>query len=633
MKHGIALVVLLLLRQSVFATAPVEQVMENASKLPHPRLFAFTEDFERARELVSQEGTPNAYAAKRMFARAEDLLDKPVLTRVQTGRRLLAVSRRALYRISHLAMAYRLTGERKYLERGERELKAVCSFPDWNPSHFLDVGEMALAVSIGYDWFYDGLSDASRMEIAEALYRLGLQTGLEPLPWKKMTNNWGQVCRGGLIAASLALCDLYPEEAATLLEESVTGLARSMEVLAPNGCYPEGPGYWNYGMSYNVYGIAMLERACGTDFGLCEKPGFKASAFYPVMVTGPSGRTVGVSDSSDKRSENTVLWWFAKRFAMPDVIGEKEFFAIRVPPEKGKEGWLPPLEVLWADPGIGRPRGDGLPLVWNPGGTVPLVIQRSSWKKDATFFCFKAGSPSSPHGHLDGGNFIFETGGLRWAHELGCEEYNRLEQLGIDLWKMESSSTRWSVYRLNSEGHSVPSVDGMVQYSKGVAKVVEVVDETSAGKGSSVLLDLSTLYPVATSVTRRGILSDDGKHYLIVDRFEGLKPGAVVKWQMITRAVGRGDETDANTLLLHEKGKSLAVRILSQTSQGWNIAPAEGTKPLNTENGGAKVLSFTATATAEGSAELVVAFFDPDIGELPEEKWRSVLENRHFGVL
>ncbi len=631
MKAGIALVVLFMLCQSVSATVPVEQAMANVSQLPHPRLFAFTEDFERAKDMIAQEGTPNAYAAKRMFARADHLLDKPVLTRIQTGRRLLAVSRKALYRISHLAMAYRLTGERKYLERGERELKAVCSFPDWNPSHFLDVGEMSLAVAIGYDWFYDGLSEASRKEIAEALHRLGLQAGLEPLRWKKMTNNWGQVCRGGLIAASLALCDIYPEEAATLLEESVTGLAKSMEVLAPNGCYPEGPGYWNYGMSYNVYAIAMLERACGTDFGLCEKPGFKASGFYPVMVTGPSGRTAGVSDSSAKRGENTVLWWFAKRFAVPGVIGEKEYFAIRVPPEKDKEGWLPPLEVLWADPGIARPRGEGLSLVWNPGGPVPLVIQRSSWKKDSTFVSLKAGSPSAPHGHLDGGTFILEMGGVRWAHELGCEGYNRLEQLGIDLWKMEPSSTRWSVYRLNSEGHSVPSIDGSLQHSKGVAKVAEVVDETAEGKGSSVLLDLSTLYPAATSVTRRGILSGDGKHYLIVDRFEGLKPGTVVKWQMITRADGNIDELDSNTFLLHEKGKSLALRILSQTSKGWDLAPAEGAKPLNTENGGAKALSFTATATVDGCAELVVAFFDPDIGEFPDEKWRSVLENRRFG--
>lgn len=605
MKAGTALVVLFMLCQSVSATIPVEQAMANASQLPHPRLFAFAEDFERTKELISQEGTPNAFAAKRMFARADHLLDKPVLTRIQTGRRLLAVSRKALYRISHLAMAYRLTGERKYLERGEHELKAVCSFSDWNPSHFLDVGEMSLAVAIGYDWFYDGLSEASRTEIAEALHRLGLQAGLEPLRWKKMTNNWGQVCWGGLIAASLALCDLYPEEAAKLLEESVAGLARSMEVLAPNGCYPEGPGYWNYGMSYNVYAIAMLERAFGTDFGLCDKPGFKASGFYPVMVTGPSGRTVGVSDSSDKRSENTVLWWFSKRFQAPGVIGEKEYYAIRAPYRKGMGGWLPPLEVLWADPKFGKPDSKGLPLVWNPGGSVPIVVQRSSWKKDAAFACLKGGSPRAPHGHMDGGNFILEMGGVRWSHELGCEDYHRLEQMGISLWRMEQESTRWSIYRLNSAGHGVPSIDGALQLAKGNARIVSVEDGSSSGGGSSVTLDLTSLYPAAKSVTRIGALSSDGNTYRLSDSFAGLAPGAVVKWQMMTRA--KEIRNDGGSLVL--KDGDIALRMRATLPEAvWSVDPAEGAKPLDSPNDGVQAVSFSVVAPDSGDVGYSVVF-------------------------
>ena len=219
-----------------FAAAPeFEKAIEDAAKLPHPRLFASAGDFDAAKAYLTQTGTPNAYAARRVIARADDLLDKPVLERKQIGKRLLDVSRKALYRLSHLAMAYRLTDERKYLERGERELKAVCAFSDWNPSHFLDVGEMTLAVAIGYDWLYDGLSDASRKEIAAGLNRLGLQVGLQPHGWKKMTNNWGQVCRGGLIGAALALGDIHPEDAANMLEECVKGLPKSMTVLAPNG--------------------------------------------------------------------------------------------------------------------------------------------------------------------------------------------------------------------------------------------------------------------------------------------------------------------------------------------------------------------------------------------------------------
>ena len=575
-----------------FAAAPeFEKAVADAAKLPHPRLFASVDDFEAAKAYLRESGTPNAYAAQRVLARADDLLGKPVLTREQIGRRLLGVSRKALYRLSHLAMAYRLTGERKYLERGERELKAVCAFSDWNPSHFLDVGEMTLAVAIGYDWLYDGLSAASRDEIAAGLNRLGLQVGLQPLGWKKMTNNWGQVCRGGLIGAALALGERHPEDAANMLEECVKGLPKSMAVLAPNGCYPEGPGYWHYGMSYNVFAIALLEHTCGTDFGLCDQPGFRAAGMYPVMVTGPSGRTVGTSDTSDKRGENTVLWWFAKRFGNPSVIGEKEIYALRAPHQKGAEGWLPPLEVLWADPTITKASGDKLPLVWNPGGPVPVVIQRSSWKKDGAFVCLKGGSPSAPHGHMDGGNFILELGGVRWAHELLCEEYNRLEQMGINLWWMDQKSTRWTLYRLNSQGHSVPSIDGALQRAQGKAIIMEVRDETAQGKGSSAKLDLSSLYPAAKRVIREGVLAQDGASYALTDTFAGLKPGAVVTWQMITRAQATAQ---GNVLTLTDGGKTL--RVTAPTAVEWEIAPAEGPKPLNTPNLGVTRVSFTRTA-------------------------------------
>ena len=575
-----------------FAAAPeFEKAIADAAKLPHPRLFASAQDFDEAKIYLQQAGTPNAYAARRVIARADDLLDKPVLERKQIGKRLLDVSRKELYRLSHLAMAYRLTGNRKYLERGERELKAVCAFSDWNPSHFLDVGEMTLAVAIGYDWLYDGLSDASRKEIAAGLNRLGLQVGLQPHGWKKMTNNWGQVCRGGLIGAALALGDIHPEDAANMLEECVKGLPKSMTVLAPNGCYPEGPGYWHYGMSYNVFAIAMLEHACGTDFGLCDQPGFQAAGAYPVMVTGPSGRTVGTSDASDKRGENTVLWWFAKRFGNPSVVGEKEIYAIRATPEKGKEGWLPPLEVLWADPTITKASGDRLPLVWNPGGPVPVVIQRSSWRKDGAFVCLKGGSPSAPHGHMDGGNFILELGGVRWAHELPCEEYNRLEQMGINLWWMDQKSTRWNLYRLNSQGHNVPVIDGALQRAQGKASIMEVKDGTANGEGSSAKLDLSSLYPAAKRALREGVLAQDGRSYALTDTFVGPNRRPSLTCHMLPPA---SSTAVVNVLTLKDGGKTLTVRASEEAV--WTIAPAEGPKPLNTPNPGATMVSFTLTA-------------------------------------
>lgn len=79
------------------------------------------------------------------------------MERIKEGKRLLAISRIALKRIYYLSYVYRMTGDKKYAHRAEQEMLAVSRFTDWNPTHFLDVGEMVMALAIGYDWLYDSL--------------------------------------------------------------------------------------------------------------------------------------------------------------------------------------------------------------------------------------------------------------------------------------------------------------------------------------------------------------------------------------------------------------------------------------------------------------------------------------------
>src|SRR5690606_24481084 len=74
---------------------------------------------------------------------AEAVLGEPLLERKKTGWRLLSVSREMLRRVNMLGMVYRLEREPAVLQRINDEVLAVCRFSDWNPSHYLDVGEMA----------------------------------------------------------------------------------------------------------------------------------------------------------------------------------------------------------------------------------------------------------------------------------------------------------------------------------------------------------------------------------------------------------------------------------------------------------------------------------------------------------
>ena len=122
----------------------------------HPRLLVSDSTWQELRAKRKQSPTLDLFLQK-MEAEARSRLNAPPLGYQKTGMRLLAVSREALKRILLWSLGYHLTGDDQFKDRAEQEMLAAAAFPNWNPSHFLDVGEMTAALAIGYDWLYDVL--------------------------------------------------------------------------------------------------------------------------------------------------------------------------------------------------------------------------------------------------------------------------------------------------------------------------------------------------------------------------------------------------------------------------------------------------------------------------------------------
>lgn len=137
-------------------TGVVAQQFDYGKIAPHPRLLLPAGGEEAIRKAIA-EYPPLATVHQRIMELCDRTLTEQPVERIKEGKRLLAISRIALKRIYYLSYAYRMTGDKKYAHRAEQEMLAVSRFTDWNPTHFLDVGEMVMALAIGYDWLYDSL--------------------------------------------------------------------------------------------------------------------------------------------------------------------------------------------------------------------------------------------------------------------------------------------------------------------------------------------------------------------------------------------------------------------------------------------------------------------------------------------
>lgn len=569
----------------------------------HPRLLATSNDWAALQLRGAQDPTLQRLCA-RVQADACQLLDKPPLAYEKQGRRLLAVSRAALVRISALAFSYRLSSDARFAQRAEREMLALAAFKDWNPSHFLDTAEMTAALAIGYDWLYAELSPAARATIRRAIVEKGLQEAIGPAAkytsWRRTENNWNQVCFGGLTLGALAVGDEEPQAARALLEAARRENINGLKPYAPAGVYPEGPGYWSYGTTYQVLMLAALQSALGDTWGLENATGFLASAAGQVQQTGPTSLAFNFSDGGEVVRVRPAMFWFARRLRQPALLPQQlQAVEQMLAQPADSDGFLPFLALWWEQPVAGQVASE-LPLAWFGEGPNPIGVFRSSWvDRNALFLAFKGGSAALNHAHMDAGSFVMDLDGVRWVSDLGAQDYYSIESKGWNLWDRSPTGQRWQVYRLNNFSHSTLTIAGKLHQVNGAAQIT-----TFDAKAQEATVDLSKIFAGdARRVTRHfGVNSQ--RQVRIRDELEGLKPGVNVRWQLVTRT---RVEANGARAILKQSGKSLTAQLVVPAGNRFQVAPANPPQDgVNEGNPHTSLLALDVVAPQDGRLTIEV---------------------------
>jgi len=559
------------------------------SKYPgHPRILLL-EGEEKA--ILEQVETSETWGKmhQAIMDESENILQQEPLERIQIGRRLLSTSREYLRRVFYLSYAYRMTGDERFMAHAERHLLKAAGFSDWNPTHFLDVAEMTMALAIGYDWLFDELQEESKQTIKEAIVVKGILPSYnEDYNWfLQAEHNWNQVCNAGMAFGALAILDDYPELADSVINRAFETIPLAMHDYRPDGAYPEGYGYWGYGTSFNVIFLSAVEKALGTDMGLADSPGFLKTAGFLEHMLAPSSIGYIWGECGARGRLKPAMFWIADRNNDPTLLwSEKQFLATDDYSIFTRDQFLPAL-MIW---------GKDIPMeqieaptskVWMGQGKNPVCLMRTSWTDpNAIYLGFKAGSPSVNHGHMDIGSFIMEADGVRWVSDFGSQNYESLESKGMSIFGRTQDAERWTIFRLNNYAHSTLTINDELQKVEGYAKIDKHSENDEFMFAAS---DISSVYTDHLKKAVRGLAIKDGKYVVIRDELETPDKPTRVRWNLVT---GAEVELGKKGAILTKDGKTLFLMIEGPDNirmKTWSTAP---TNSYDAENPGTIMVGF-----------------------------------------
>ncbi|NMP37973.1 MAG: hypothetical protein GX051_07640 [Clostridiales bacterium] len=555
-----------------------EAISAAVSTAKHPFVLADEENFAAVRSEY-KAGSAGEYAGALntyVLANADALLNTdsfPVMEyKLDEEDSILPISREVINRIVILGYAWQVTGEAKYADRAVLELEKVCSYPDWCPTHFLATAEMAMAVSVGYDWLFDYLSEAQKDMLAQKTLDYAITPALSKnylknwFTWSK--NNWNSICYNGIGTACMAFASYYPEQAAEFLAMCYKNMPIAFSSFTPDGVYIEGPVYSISGTNAIVNFIASSRNFFGTDFGMSEIDGFRQLGNFPVYVTAPAG-VFNFGDNKDEMGFSPALHWYASEYNAP-LLAAYQMQEIPAAfsadtsdnTERNSGGRENALCSLWYNRSLPTDNavfdGEPLSVLLKSDAGQTLALMRSAYlDKNATCAAIKGGYNYTNHGDLDIGTFIFDSMGERWAEELGPGSYDAPDYfLGLP------GGGRWKNYCKRAEGQNTllinPDLKSEDQYALAKCSFSSFEETSDGGK---CVLDMTDAYCMnkAKSVTREFELYNGRTCLKIKDTVE-CSSESEIYWFMHTKAAAEISQ-DGKTALLTLNGKQLRATL------------------------------------------------------------------------
>ena len=408
----------------------------------HPRVYVTDEELEALR---TRARTTHRELWRRALQNVRALQREPPPAPAQARRAQNEVG----IGIAEAALAYRIEGDRKYLDAARRYMEAAVSYDVWGytynkPNVDLAAGHLLYGLGWGYDLLYHELTEQERTRYRDKLARQArlLADFYKPRPGRTYSYSQNHVFipMAGLGVAAYALYDEV-DDAPEWAKLARAIYDRVLDTYSADGYYYEGFEYWVFSTPWLVHYLDAHAHATGED--LYDRPGFREMHAYVAHSTLPSGQYVfdfgdifeGPLTRAGKGAEYprthpggrfhtnyNLLYRLAARFRSGEAQGVAAWLE-SFGQVNAEDFW----SLVWYDPQV-----VAVPIErqgrWHHFEDHGVVYWRSDWGRSATAFAFKCGPPeghrtlarlrefpdwhlSSGHAHPDANSFIIYAGG------------------------------------------------------------------------------------------------------------------------------------------------------------------------------------------------------------------------------
>lgn len=268
-------------------------------------------------------------------------------------------------------------------------------------------------------------------------------------------HNWNPWIHGNVIVGALALVP-DPRACATLVATALEGLDRFLVALPDDGAVDEGYGYWWNGVCRALEALDLVRHATGGRHdALAQSPALAASVSFPHSLHLRGDWYVNPADAT-ARDLDPRPWDALHRAALATGNRAAAAFARShraiIPDEAFGLGRLLRClaDAAWLAAGDAPPPLPG--EVWFPSVEV-FVAREHAGSPSGLALWVKGGHNAENHNHNDVGTVGVAIDGVPVVVDPGRPTYTA-QTFGAD---------RYSIWTMQSQWHSVPSIGGVQQ--------------------------------------------------------------------------------------------------------------------------------------------------------------------------